>query len=177
MSAALPEPVNAWRAVVAQRHHAGSVPLGRLPRLASMLADTVGNVTFALSFGRDVHGLAYLDVAGEAALPLTCQRSLERFLFPVRVAQRLGLVRDEAEEARLPAGCEALLVGADDLVDPLAALEDELILAVPLVPMAPGSEVSPAAAHPNSHVGPASAADDASGRSPFAVLAQLQSKR
>jgi uncharacterized protein len=61
------------------------------------------------------------------------------------VVQRLGLLRagkdsDEADEAALPPGYEALLVAEDGMLHPLELVEDELILAVPLVPVKPGSE-------------------------------------
>jgi uncharacterized protein len=40
----------------------------------------------------------------------------------------------------LPEGYEALLVGDDGLLRPAELVEDELILAVPVVPVAPGTE-------------------------------------
>ena len=76
----------------------------------------------------------------EAELPLQCQRSLNRFLLPVRIGQRLGLVRDEADEAGLPPDYEPLLVPEDGQLQLLDIVEDELVLAVPPVPVAPGSE-------------------------------------
>ncbi len=120
----------------------------RLERLAPMLADTAGRVDYELQFGRDGYGQAFLDVRGAGDLPLICQRTLERYVLSVSVRQRLGLVKDEADEARLPPGYEALLVGDDGRVDALAALEDELILAIPVVPLAPaclgqGDEATP----------------------------------
>ena len=81
-----------------------------------------------------------MELSIEAGLPLVCQRSLERFVFPVQTVQRLGLIRDEAEEAALPPGYEALLLDEDGLVRPLDLVQDELVLALPVVPMAPGSE-------------------------------------
>ena len=49
----------------------------------------------------------------EAELPLECQSSLRPFVLPVQLVQRLGLIRDEADEAALPEAYEALLVEAD----------------------------------------------------------------
>ncbi|MEO6519293.1 MAG: DUF177 domain-containing protein, partial [Pseudoxanthomonas sp.] len=54
--------------------------------------------------------------------------------------QRLGLIRDEAEEAGLPAEYEALLVPEDGMLRVLDLVEDELVLAVPAIPMNPGSD-------------------------------------
>ena len=72
-------------------------------------------------------------------LPLICQRSGQVFDFPVLIDCRLGLIREESEEAALPPGFEPLLVPGDG-VRPTDVVEDELILALPLVPLAPGSE-------------------------------------
>lgn len=59
--------------------------------------------------------------------------------------QRFALVRDAGDsdediEAALPPGYEALQVGDDGMLRPAELVEDELILAVPLVPAMPGSE-------------------------------------
>lgn len=141
MSAALPETIDAWRAVTARRRYEGALPLSALPRLAPMLADVGGTVRYAFAFDRDDQGLAYVEVVAEVALPLVCQRTLERFELPVRIEQRLGLLRRESDEAGLPPGWEPLLVG-EDAIAPKSVIEDELILAVPLIPTRPGEEAS-----------------------------------
>jgi uncharacterized protein len=133
MSAALPEVLDAWRAVAAKRRYAGVLPLSSLPRLASGLADTDGEVRYTLEFYRDAAGTACIEVEASAQLPLTCQRSLRRFLWPVNVVQRIGLVTREQDEAALPAGFEPLLLPGSEL-RPADVIEDELILALPLVP-------------------------------------------
>ena len=95
---------------------------------------------FALEFDSDALQVPYVELRIDAELPLECQRSLQRFLFPVQMVQRLGLIRDEADEAALPAGlrgaagCRGRHAAAGGLV------EDELILAVPVVPVKPESD-------------------------------------
>lgn len=117
----------------------GRLLLAAMPRLAGLLADTAGEATFTLEFGRDPLQVPYADLQVEAGLTLVCQRSLRQFVLPVRVGQRYGLVRSEDEEAGLPPEHEALLVPEDGLLRPAELVEDELILAVPLVPTEPGS--------------------------------------
>ena len=85
--------------------------------------------------------MPYVELRIDAALPLECQRSLQRFLLPVQLVQRLGLIRDEADEAALPPEYEALLVPADGMLRPAELVEDELILALPVVPVSPDAEV------------------------------------
>lgn len=140
MSANVPETLDAWRMVAARRSFEGRLPLSSLTRLAGVLDATDGEVTYSLEFDHDTLQVPYLELRIDAALPLLCQRSLVRFVQPVQVVQRLGLIRDEADEAALPEGYEPLLVAEDGMLKPAELVEDELILAVPLVPVAPGSD-------------------------------------
>jgi uncharacterized protein len=167
MSAALPETVDAWRMVAARRQFQGSLPLEDLLRLRESLANADGVVRFELEFGRDEVGVAYLSVDVQAELPLTCQRTLEVFEFPVRVRSRLGLTAREEDEAALPPGYEALLIPSGE-VKPAEVIEDELILALPVVPLKPGTET------PGGVVYEAGPTREES--SPFAALASLKKK-
>jgi uncharacterized protein len=87
---------------------------------------------------------------------------------PVQIVQRLGLIRDEADEAALPPGYEPLLMPEDGMLRPSEMVEDELILAVPVVPVAPGSE-----AVERDWPVPAAESEQAS---PFAALAALKKR-
>lgn len=141
MSANVPELLDAWRMVAARRCFDGQVPLSDMTRLQGLVADTEGQCSYALEFGRDDDmQVAYVELTVDTELPLVCQRSLQRFLLPVSLKQRLGLIRDEAEESALPPEYEALLVPEDGNLRPLELVEDELVLAVPVVPLSPGSE-------------------------------------
>ncbi|WP_457095784.1 YceD family protein [Lysobacter sp. P5_B9] len=136
----VPEILDAWRMVAARRGVEGRLPLSALTRLEDSLLDTKGEVRFALEFDRDSLQVPYVELRIDAELPLVCQRSMDRFLLPVRIVQRLGLIRDEADEAALPEGYEPLLVPDDGELRTAELVEDELILAVPVVPVKPGSE-------------------------------------
>jgi uncharacterized protein len=133
--------LDVWRMVAARRGFEGRLPLSGLERVRGLLFDTEGEVRFALQFDSDpLFKLPYVELRIDAELPLECQRSLQRFLFPVHMVQRLGLIRDEADEAALPAEYEALLVPEDGMLRALDLVEDELVLAVPAVPMNPESD-------------------------------------
>ncbi|HST44599.1 MAG TPA: YceD family protein [Luteimonas sp.] len=169
MSADVPEILDAWRMVTARRGFEGHVRMSSLERLRDSLADADGDVAFALDFGRDALQVAYVEVRIEAQLPLQCQRTLQRFLFPVSIVQRLGLLQEsdgESAEAALPEGYEALVVPADGELHPLDLVQDELILAIPVVPVAPGSEVV-------ERDWPVTA-DEESRANPFSALAALK---
>jgi uncharacterized protein len=152
--------------VAARRGFEGTVPLTALPRLRDALCEPEGQVGFRIDFDRDSLGVAYAELRIAAELPLQCQRSLQRFLQPVEVAQRLGLIRDEDEEAALPPGYEPLLVPEDGALRPVELVEDELILALPVVPLAPDSEAVDQEWSPPQ--------DEAAKASPFAALAGLK---
>ena len=140
MSVALPDVIDAWRTVAARRMFEGRIALAALPRLGESLADSEGTCSYQVEFGRDEFGFAFVELKADAALPLICQRTLDRFEYPVRIEQRLGLIREESEEAALPPGYEPLLMPDDARLHPLELIEDELILAVPVVPVKPGTE-------------------------------------
>ena len=127
--------------VAARRRFDGQAPLSQMSRLQGLVADDEGQCTYSLEFDRDaVLRVSYVELTLQAELPLICQRTLQRFLLPVSVVQRLGLIRDEEEEAALPPDYEAMLLPEDGSLRPLELVEDELVLAVPVVPIAPGSE-------------------------------------
>ena len=140
MSTEMPEVLDAWRMVAGRRQFRGRWPLAAFPRLRDSLVDVDGEVQASLAFDRTVSGQACAELRIRAGLPLQCQRSLQRFVHPVDIRQQLGLIRDEADEAGLPEGCEPLLLADDGRLRPVEVVEDELILAVPVIPVAPGTE-------------------------------------
>jgi uncharacterized protein len=156
--------------ISARRSFQGSLPIAAMPRLCEVLADDAGVATYALDFGRDEYGTAYVDVHVQAPLWLVCQRTLEPFVMPVTVDSRLGLIRSEREESALPAGVEPLLVAEDDKVSPIDVIEDELLLALPLVPVNPDSVLPEEVTRPPVEAAPAEKRPD----NPFAVLRELK---
>lgn len=130
--------------VAARRGFKGRLPLASMTRLCDALVDDEGDVEYSLEFDRDALQVPYVELRIDARLPLLCQRSLQRFVLPVQVSQRLGLLRAgkdvEADEAALPEGYEALQVAEDGELRPAELVEDELILAVPVVPLDPESK-------------------------------------
>ena len=153
--------------VAARRQFEGVLPLSAMHRLRGSLVDAEGDCRFSLSFDRDpVLNTPYVELTVEAALPLECQRTLRRFLFPVKTVQRLGLIRDVDEESALPPEYEPLLVPADGLLHPADLVEDELVLAVPVVALSPDSD-----AVEREWTAPQ---QETAAVSPFAVLAALK---
>ena len=164
----VPEAVDAWRMVAARREFEGRIPLATMVRLRDSLLQPEGDARYVLAFGIDALKVPFAELRIEAELPLECQSSLQRFLLPVQLVQRLGLIRDEADEAALPPEYEALLVEADGMLKPAELVEDELILALPVVPVSPEAEAVEREFVPS--------AEETAQANPFAALAGLKKK-
>jgi uncharacterized protein len=164
MSATLPAVLDVWRMVSAKRYFEGTFPLAAFTRLKDSLVDTEGECRFTLEFGRDAMNQAFVEVRAEADLPLQCQRTLERYLQPVKVMQQLGLITSEAQESALPEGMEPLLVPESAELRAIDLVEDELILALPVVPINPDSNLLDSVWQ----------IEDEEKQNPFTVLAALK---
>ena len=115
----------------------------------------------------------WVDLQAATSIDLTCQRCLTAVLTPLAVTQRYRFVDSEAiAMAEDDASEEDLLVLAPQF-DLLAVLEDELLMALPLVPM---HDVCPVSlALPASSAGEADRAEAADDKPhPFAALAGLK---
>jgi uncharacterized protein len=157
--------------VTARRSFEGTLPIAALTRLRGMLAGDLGVVEYELDFGRDSLGISYVDVRVRASLIVTCQRSLEPFALPVTVDTRLGLIKLERDEAALPPEYEPLLVAEDGRLSPADVIEDELLLALPLVPVNPESSLPDEV---TSHELEEGISDQGCSENPFAVLRELK---
>jgi uncharacterized protein len=157
--------------VSARRSFEGTLPTASMTRLCEALASPDGVVTFELDFGRDGMGTSYVDVRAQTSLTLVCQRTLEPFVLPVAVGTRLGLIKEEREEASLPPDCEPLLVPEDGKLNPADVIEDELLLALPLVPVNPDSSLPDEV---TGHTPEGSSAGEGHSENPFAVLRELK---
>ncbi len=157
--------------VSARRSFEGALPIATLSRLCEVLADTGGDVQFELDFGRDSLGISYVDVRARASLTVVCQRTLEPFALPVTVDTRLGLIKLERDEAGLPPDCEPLLVAEDGRLSPADVIEDELLLALPLVPVNPDSSLPDEV---TGHDPEQMHAGEGHSEHPFAVLRELK---
>lgn len=140
-----------------------ALPLQRLNRLQTFLADSEGQASVKLQFGLDAEGRKQLNGSISAELHLACQRCLRAL--PLQVESELSmlvfanrqemdkqlpegsrdrdlLVLDELQAERLLASGEQQGTdsgkdagNAEQELDVLALVEDELILSLPLAPL------------------------------------------
>lgn len=110
-------------------------PLSAFPRLSEGVVGDEGQISVHCRFYRDQQHLIVLEGRIKAELPLICQRCLDAVLTAVDTDFQLWLLRDEEAADRLPDDADYLVQDEEGRVALADALEDELILALPLVPM------------------------------------------
>ena len=150
-----------------RRGFKGDWPLDRFERLNDLVAEAKGVATFEIEFGIDALGVSYMDLTVEARPTLICQRTLAPFEYELSRTVRLGMLSTEDDVPALPPDYEPLVV-PEEPVQLMDLVEDEMILALPLVPKSGEQPV-------DASFGPAE--DDTEQDNPFAVLARLKEER
>lgn len=117
----------------------GQWPLASMHRLAdSLCAATDGNVAWSAQGSLlPVTGAAaeiWLELQAHADVPLQCQRCLQTLVEALDVHRRFRFVRTDEEAARLDEESEDDVLVLQPRLDLYELLEDELILALPIVP-------------------------------------------
>ncbi|HEX6138680.1 MAG TPA: YceD family protein [Casimicrobiaceae bacterium] len=115
----------------------GSVDPHRLTRIADVLAEGPASIAWRIEGTADASGRPALDIELKGAVALTCQRCLGELAWPIDQRTEVLLAHDEREVATLDADSSAEVVLAEGPVDPLALVEDELVLALPFAPRHP----------------------------------------
>lgn len=76
----------------------------------------------------------WLDIEAKGSFPWECQRCLHAVDLPIEVNRSIRFVEDEAAAANLDADCDDDVLAVSRQFDLQELLEDELIMAQPLVP-------------------------------------------
>lgn len=139
MSREFPDWVDPVKTASAEREFAGTVPLAWLDRLVGLLADPEGEAEFHLAFCFDDQRQVRVQVRVAARVWLTCQRTLERYQAEIAGSSTVGIAASEQDAEAMPEDYEPLLC-EDGRLRLMDLVEEELILAVPLVPHKPDSE-------------------------------------
>lgn len=150
---------------------AGELAVGKLPRLASLLATAEGVIDWSARGWRNARPEGghddFLELSFSANLHPACVRCLEPVAVPVSDTRRYRLVDSEAEAERLdPEDDEYDVLVGGPRFDLEALIEDEAILALPPMPR-------------HEHCEPAMPLDDEAPaeeerEKPFAALRQLK---
>lgn len=142
----------------------GAFALSRLERLHDLLAGLEGELGYRLEGVQGRRGELQLRLAVSGSVPLACQRCLQAVHFDLDIDSLLQLVPEGAEMSQdeLEDDERDILPVAGEL-DVAGLVEDEILLALPLVPR-------------HEKCGLPGKAEAGEVVSPFAVLGKLKSK-
>lgn len=108
------------------------IPVAELPGVSSELS-AAAPLHVRLDFGRE-QGVGVVQVAVRGSLGATCQRCMRPLALQLDTDSRVALVTSEAEAAALPEAWETFLA-ADGVLDFPALIAEEVLLALPIVPL------------------------------------------
>lgn len=144
-------------------------PLSGFVRLCEGAVGNEGDVKVNVRLHRDVQGLIVLEGTLATKIALTCQRCLEAVATDIDIDVKLWLLRDESKAELLPDDADYLVLDEEGQLALGDALEDELILALPLVPLHDDCE-----AHLVEEEAESEAVETPARENPFQVLAALK---
>lgn len=147
----------------------GELQLIDLQRLCGALADSGGAVRTKFVFERDERNAVVIHSELEAHVTMICQRCLEQVTLPIHSACDYAVVKEGANTQSVPQGYDVLELGEDPL-DLLALIEEELLLALPIVPAHDPEDCQ----RPAGYSEPGPVEDEVVRPNPFSVLAQLK---
>lgn len=154
---------------------AGAIALADMPRLRAALVSDQGEAAVELRFGRDEARRWVIRGHVEAQLWLNCQRCLQDYPQPLCNEFQLAVVGSESEAERLPDELDPLLLEENQRLRTRDLVEDELILALPVVARHPQGQPCEGEQYLQSAAeGDASEQDETQKPNPFAVLAGLK---
>jgi uncharacterized protein len=133
MSEGLPGRVQVARLAARGADIVSSTPIASLKRLAAVLANDEGVVSSELSFGLDGRSRVMVRGKAQATVQATCQRCLGAV--PIGLEAEFLLVIVDEEGLRGLGDEEDAVVSEAGQVSLAGLVEDELMLALPIVPM------------------------------------------
>ncbi len=157
-------------------HLEGRWPLGSLARLASWLTEAASDRELRWTADGErtertgADDEIWLRLRADAPLAMTCQRCLGAIEVPIAIDRRLRFARDEAAAEALDAELDDDVLALTRSLDLRSLIEDELMLALPIVPR---HERCPDDAPAT--LAPSEPTDEVA--SPFAALAALKKTR
>jgi len=160
----LPNYIAPRRLAEEQGRLSATVAVDRFERLVPPYRNA-GALAVGLKFLTDAHGRSVVEGELNGHVMAACQRCLRDLDIDVAVAFRFVVIGDESQAAGIDAG-DDYIVADDDRLNILKLVEDELLLALPMVPVH-GDDVC-APLHSDQSV-PA-------GDNPFAQLAALKKR-
>ena len=111
----------------------GDVLVTQMPRLKSVVASTEGHASATFRCWKDQQHRHIVDIEVHMTVALVCQRCLSDCQLELVTQSSLIVVWNEDSIKELPSGYDPLVAG--EVSDLHALVEEELLLALPAVPM------------------------------------------
>lgn len=128
----IPQSVTASSALTQRQAYSGELALGSFERLRELLVDDAGVLQVELHAEKSL-GVKRLQGTVDGTLALTCQRCDARIAWPLQIDIDLRLVETEEEEQAVLHEADPYLV-QDDRLPLREIVEDEILLALPMLP-------------------------------------------
>lgn len=132
----IPAQVSASRALAREERYAGPLDPAGLERLAEFQPQ---EMNADLRIRVDVGRQGWLEGHVSGRLHLECRLCSERFAWSLHAPVKLALAMNEVQEERLMEQGEPVLV-RDDSLPLVQIVEDEVLLALPMMPKCPACE-------------------------------------
>lgn len=117
----------------------GVISSEALPRLAELLSSPATEIGYNLQFTRDANKRCIVHCHVTAQLPLLCQRCGQEMMYPIDVTTQLCAVVSDQMAKQLPSIYEPLML-TDGRVPLQDIVEEELLLAIPMIPRHPDGD-------------------------------------
>ena len=140
----IPSRIDPRLAAEQRQRFAGEVPVSLLQRLAQAVPE-LGRVEADLICYRDEQGRYRMAGGVSAELQLECQRCMQPYATRLESQIEAAIVWSDEQARQLPAELEPWL--AEDNLDLGGAIEDELLLSLPKMPVHPPEACSGAASY------------------------------
>lgn len=112
----------------------GKVPVAAMQRALASLASDQGEIEYNLSFATDEDGLCVISGEFTGQVTMRCERCLKNYIADIGGEFTVSPVADEAAAKQLDDSYEPV-IAVDGKLYPSDLIEDELILALPIMPL------------------------------------------
>ncbi len=167
----LPKEIDPFRLASNGLRLEGKLKLSIMARLSAAIVDDTGIVDVELQFDVDETGTPFMVGHIKTELPLVCERCMQTMQYSVDTRLSVGLVRHERHAEQLPEQYEPWLIESDGPVELSSIVEDELLLAIPIVPKHEHACLPEEMWQSGEDIG-----EEEKSESPFAVLSALKKK-
>jgi uncharacterized protein len=129
----LPQLIDPLECLGQQQVFEGTVDSDQLTRLSEQLSGIEASIPYKLSFYQDDAGRCIVQCDITTCLNVVCQRCAQKMELPIKVASHLCVIANDKAAEGLPKNYEPL-VSIEGMISPLEVIEEELILAIPMIP-------------------------------------------